>query len=99
MDPIIWQKMPHDVFRRTVGCIDDMDTRRAFGVYKRLSMDQLSLPFQAKRILKHEVGASIRWVIGGKVFILCRVFKETGVHECVATAEGGIGNVLWESII
>jgi len=91
--------LPLDLVLEVVKHVDDLDVRRAFGVFGRLSHQQLSLDLQLKPIetgYMTESDSWVRWVVGEKTYRLCRFYRRDALREMVVVTANNIYDILWE---
>ena len=102
MDLSLWAHLPHDMVLEVIKRVDDIDTRRAFGVYAPLSPQRLQLQIQHKSINKgHWIinDYSISWAIAGKKYTHCRMFARNSYHDMLLVSHEGVFRVLWEQSV
>jgi hypothetical protein len=92
----LWMNLPRDLVLEIVKHVQDMDTRRAFGVFGRLTQLQLDLNLQLKPIESGYMTESdrwVRWVIGDKTYRLCRLCRR---REMLVVTSNNIYTILYE---
>jgi hypothetical protein len=99
MDKSLWKHLPGDLVVEVVKHVEDLDVRRAFGIYGRLSDRQKSLNFHGKRVETGYLTSSdwyVRWEVGEKVYRHCKDIKTDKLSETVCVTSDRIYTVVWE---
>jgi hypothetical protein len=99
MDESVWKHLPGDLVVEVVKHVEDLDVRRAFGIYGRLSDRQKSLNFHGKRLERGYQTSSdwyIRWEVGEKVYRHCKEIRNDKLSETVFVTSDRIYTEVWE---
>jgi hypothetical protein len=102
MDSSTWTRLPNDLVLRVLERVEDLETRRAFGIFGRLSPQQLSLQFVGKPIESGHMTPSvsywcIRWTVGSSIYRLCSVFAHGDFRQVVCVRRDDAYDVVWSS--
>lgn len=98
----MWTHLPLDLVMEVVKHVEDIDVRRAFGVYGRLSHQQLSLDLHFKPIETGYMTESdrwVRWVVGEKTYRLCRFYRRDTLREMMVVTSNNTYSIMWEPSI